>query len=126
VVAGCETGPATGDVSGTVKVDGQTPAEGSSITFMPADGQSPTAGATIVQGRYTAKVPVGKVKVEIRVPRPAAAPSDATAGPGGGGPGAGGGGWIEESLPARYNDATELTIDVKPGKNAKDWELSTK
>jgi hypothetical protein len=123
-LAGCETGPAMGEVSGTVTVDGQTPAEGASITFFPTDGKSQTAGASIVQGRYTAQVPVGTAKVEIRAPRPAAGAGGNTAGPGAAGPG--GGGFIEESLPAKYNNETTLTIDVKPGKNEKNWDLSTK
>jgi hypothetical protein len=31
-----------------------------------------------------------------------------------------------ESLPARYNENTELTLDVKPGKNEKDFPLTSK
>jgi len=122
---GCGSGPAIGEVSGAVTVDGQTPAEGSSITFIPIDGKSPTAGDLIEAGQYSAEVPIGTSKVEVRVPRPATRAAASTAGPGSGGPG-GGRGLIQESLPAKYNDATELTIDVKPGNNAKDWVLSTK
>lgn len=120
VTAGCSNGPATGTVSGTVKVDGQTPAVGSSITFMPVDGTSPTAGAVIEQGRYSVQVPTGKSKVEIRVPRPSGAAAGDADGPGGAS------GLIEESLPAKYNDQTELTLEVTRGKNEKDWDLSTK
>jgi len=129
-LGGCSSsGPAVGHVSGKVTVDGQVPADGSSITFLPAEGKSPTAGDMIEAGAYAADVAVGPAKVEIRVPRPVAGSSPAAAGPGPGGPGSsgpGGGGLIEESLPPKYNDATELTIDVKAGKNVKDWELSTK
>jgi hypothetical protein len=123
--AGCGSGPAIGEVSGTVRVDGQAPAAGSSITFIPTDGKSQTAGDLIEDGRYSAEVPIGISKVEIRVPRPAPGAAAPTAGPGSAGPG-GGSGLIEESLPARYNNQTELTIEIKAGKNAKDWELSTK
>jgi hypothetical protein len=125
LAAGCENAPTTGTVSGLVKVDGAVPAEGSSINFVPSDGVSPTAGDLIEDGRYSAEVPVGTAKVEIRVPRPrgGANPNASTEGPG---VGPAGGGLIEESLPARYNDQTELTIEVKPGANNKDWELSTK
>jgi hypothetical protein len=28
-----------------------------------------------------------------------------------------------EALPAKDNETTELRLDVKPGANAKDWEL---
>ena len=40
------------------------------------------------------------------------------------GPGPGGPANIKESLPARYNDRTELTLAVQPGKNEKNWELT--
>jgi len=119
----CDRGPAVGQVSGTVQVDGQTPSAGSSITFIPTDGKSATAGAVIESGHYTAQVPVGPAKVEIRVPRPRGGGVGNKAGPGAG---PGGGGFIEESLPAKYNDQTELTLDVTRGKVVKDWELSTK
>lgn len=117
---GCGDGTA-GEVFGTVTVDGQTPAVGSSINFVPIDGKSPSAGATIEGGKYSARVPLGGVRVEIRVPRAsnkARASQD--------GPGPGSANFIEESLPAKYNDATELKFDVKPGKNEKKWDLTTK
>ena len=87
-------------------------------------GNVAVSGDRIEAGEYAADVAIGQAKVEIRVPRPARGSAPATAGPGPGGPG--GGGLIEESLPPKYNDATELTIDVQRGKNVKDWELSTK
>jgi hypothetical protein len=121
LTAGCNDGPAMGEVSGTVKVDGQVPAAGSSITFIPTDGQSPTAGALLGEdGRYRVQVPVGKARVEIRVPRPRAKRAAKAQGPGAEG------GWIEESLPTKFNDKSELTFEVKSGKNQKDWEVSTK
>src|SRR5262245_60136601 len=64
-LAGCDNGAKTGEVTGTVTVDGQTPAVGSSITFIPADGKAQSAGCLIENGKYTAKVPVGASKVEI-------------------------------------------------------------
>lgn len=122
-LVGCSTGPQQGEVSGTVTVDGKPPSAGSSITFIPTGGQSPTAGAVIENGKYSAMVPVGMSRVEIRVPRPvrAAANSAPKQGPGAAGPG--GGGIIEESLPAKYNDNSELTFEVKAGQNPKDWSL---
>jgi hypothetical protein len=33
---------------------------------------------------------------------------------------------MDESLPKKYNDETELTFDVKPGANQHDFDLSTK
>jgi hypothetical protein len=122
LLLGCGRGPAVGEVSGAVRVDGEVPAAGSSITFIPTDSKSPTAGAVIESGRYSAQVPIGIAKVEIRIPRPRGGGGQ-KAGPGSG---PGGGGFIEESLPAKYNDQTELTLDVTRGKLVKDWELSTK
>ncbi|MCI0463211.1 MAG: hypothetical protein L0Z62_40205 [Gemmataceae bacterium] len=119
LAAGCSSGPATGDVTGTVTVDGKTPPSGSSITFIPTDGKSPTAGSLIEEGKYTARVPVGTAKVEIRVPR-VIGKSKAREGPGAGGD------LVEESLPARYNDNTELKLDVKSGRNEKNWDLKSK
>jgi hypothetical protein len=116
-LSGCDDGPRTAEVTGTVKVAGQIPPAGSSITFIPTDGKSQTAGAMLQDGRYSVRVPVGMTKVEIRVPRPVARPGPKVQGPGSEG------GLIEESLPAKYNDETELTFEVKPGKNEKDWDL---
>ena len=117
LVTGCDDGPPTGEVSGTVRVSGQVPPAGSSITFFPVDG-SPSAGAVLEEGRYRVKVPVGLAKVEIRVPRPVAKTGPKVQGPGSEG------GLIEESLPAKYNDASELTFDVKSGTSQKDWDLT--
>lgn len=115
LATGCDSGPATGEVTGTVTVDGQTPPEGSSISFVPADGKSPTAGATIENGKYSAKVPVGTARVEIRAPRVKEKFK-------GDGPG---GDRIEESLPDKYHEKTELTLEVKRGRNEKNWEVWT-
>jgi hypothetical protein len=32
---------------------------------------------------------------------------------------------MAESLPARYNDASELTVNVKRGENRQDFKLTT-
>ena len=93
---------------------------GSSITFIPTDGKSPTAGSPVENGKYTARVPVGTAKVEIRVPRTVGKPKAAKAGPGAEGD------LVEESLPAKYNDNTELRMEVKSGQNNKDWDLKSK
>jgi hypothetical protein len=104
------------DVAGTVTING-APAEKGSVTFIPADGKAPTAGSEIVNGKYSARVPLGTAKVQIRVPKvvgkkklydtPDSPVQDL----------------LEEVLPAKYNDQTELTLDVKPGVNEKNWEL---
>jgi hypothetical protein len=117
-ISGCAE-PTTGVVTGTVTVDG-TPAKTGAIAFFPMDGKSTTAGAEIIDGQYTATVPLGTAKVEIRVSKkvgqrklydtPDSPVKDV----------------LEEMLPAKYNDASELTLDVQPGENEQDYNLTTK
>jgi hypothetical protein len=33
---------------------------------------------------------------------------------------------VGDLLPDKYHDKSELTYEVKPGRNEKNWELSTK
>lgn len=111
--------PTTGTVSGTITVDG-APAKMGSIAYFPTDRKSRTAGGEIVDGKYTATVPLGTSKVEIRVPKVVGQKKlydtpNSPIKP-----------LMDESLPARYNDASELTIDVKPGENPQDYQLTTK
>lgn len=118
VAGGCADDK-TAEVTGTISVDGN-PAEKGSISFVPADGKSPTAGSEIKNGKYAAKVPLGTAKVQVRVPKvvgkkklyntPDSPVQDI----------------LEEALPGRYNDKTELQYEVKPGKNEKDWDLKSK
>ena len=108
-----------GEVTGTITVDG-VPAKIGSISFFPIDGKASTAGAAIKDGKYAAKVPVGKVKVEIRVskivgqkklydtPNSPVQPI------------------MQEVLPPIYHDRTTLELDVQPGTNEKDYALKTK
>jgi len=117
-MAGCggEAGPTT--VSGIVKVDGQPLAKGA-ISFAPVDGQSTTSGGAITDGAYSVKVPKGMQKVSISAPKvtgtrklydtPDSPTMEIT----------------EEALPAKFNTATELTLDVTGGSVKKDWDLST-
>jgi hypothetical protein len=117
VLAGCSGGPKTATVSGVVKVSGKE-AEKGSITFIPADGKGQTAGAAIENGRYTAKVPHGAMRVEVRVPKVVGKKSlYGKDGPYGD--------ITEDVLPAKYNDKTELTLDVT-GDVVKDWDLQGK
>ena len=115
---GCSE-PTEGVVSGTVIVDGK-PAKTGSIAFIPVDGQSSTAGAPITDGEYTAIVPLGRAKVQIRVNKKVGekriyntpdSPIQTI---------------LAEVLPPKFNDETELRLDVKPGKNQQDYDLKTK
>jgi len=118
MATGCSD-PNIGIVSGSIMVDGE-PAETGSITFAAEDGLTGPIGTKITDGQYSVELPIGMAKVEIRVPvvvgqkklynTPDSPVSDI----------------MEESLPPRYNDETELTYDVVPGASVMDFELSRK
>lgn len=119
MLAGCEPTNKKGHVSGKIEVDGQ-PLDEASITFKPVDGKGPTSGGVVKRGQYSADVPVGSMKVSINqgkvvgkkkvYPTPDSPEMPIT----------------KEALPARFNEKTELQIDVQPGENKKDFILSTK
>ncbi len=120
LLAGCSSGdPNFSEVSGTVIVDGQPIKEGN-ITFVSVSGNAPSAGGVITDGKYAAKVHIGSTKVEIRASKvvgqkkvydtPDSPMRDI----------------MEEMLPAKYNEQTELTLEVEPGSTVKDFDLSTK
>jgi len=120
LVGSCENGPPSGNVSGRVFYDGK-PLESGAITLFSIDGTSPTAGDVIKDGKYAvSKVLVGKYKVTISgsqivgqkklydTPNSPTAPITI------------------DPLPEKYKDwnKTELTFDVKPGPNEKNWDLA--
>jgi hypothetical protein len=118
IVSGCSNAN-RGTVSGSVTIDGQ-PVKSGSIGFFPIDEKSPTSGATIADGQYTATVPLGPAKVQIRVAKVVGQKklyntADSPVQP-----------IMREVLPRKYNDDTELQLDVQPGSNSKDFELSSK
>jgi len=106
-------------VSGTVNVDGK-PLEKGSISFFPADGKTKTTGGDIEEGQYTVTVPVGVMKVEIHKPKIKGYKKLYNT------PGAKEYPVFDEALPGRYNEHSELKLDVKPGRNQKDFELQGK
>jgi hypothetical protein len=119
VTAGCYGDSTKGEVTGSVTIDGQ-PCKTGSVAFISVDGNSGTAGAQIVDGQFSAQVPFGLMKVEIRVSKVVGEKKlydtpDSPVQP-----------IMEEVLPEKYNDETELTIDVGPGKNHKIFDLTTK
>jgi len=118
MAAGCD-GSKLADVSGTVTFDG-TPVEEGTITFIPADGQGQTAGGPIKDGKYSAQVPVGTMKVSISYPKAVGKKKLYNT------PNSPEGTIWKEGLPARYNEQTELVLEVKSGRNTKDWELTAK
>ena len=120
LTVGCSSGPATGDVSGTVTYDGK-PIEHGSIAFYPENGNGPSTGGAIADGKYSvSKVPVGVMKVRIsgakdikehKMSYDEKAPPVITA---------------SELLPPKYNDVktTELRYDVQSGTQTKDFNLT--
>lgn len=119
--AGCGSGAPEGyaRVSGRVFVDG-SPAATGGIAFSPIDRMSPTSGGRIVDGEYSVVAPIGEAAIAVRVPKVVGeqklydspdAPVQAIK---------------TEALPAKYNDATELKFDVKPGDNTCDFDLRTR
>ena len=115
-LSGCSTDSAA-EVSGTVTFDGKPVADGA-ISFRSPDGSTSTAGGIVKDGKYSAKVPRGTMKVEItgakvvgqkkvyNTPNSPMMPI------------------TEEMLPSKYNVATTLTYEVKPGSQVKDFELT--
>lgn len=117
--AGCgDAGPERGTVKGTITINGKPTASGA-IAFMPVSGMAPTAGGKIVDGRYSVDVPLGTSKVAIRVAKVVGQRKlydhpDSPVQP-----------VMEEVLPAKFNERTELTIEVRPGTTAGDFDLQT-
>jgi hypothetical protein len=117
-LAGCARETSHGTLSGTVTLDGAPLASGL-IRFIPADGQTPSADATISEGKFTAKVPVGEKRISISAPKVVGqrklyeTPDSPTADV------------VDELLPARYNARSELTLTVTAGAQQKNFDLQS-
>jgi hypothetical protein len=123
MLAGCSdpNGPVT--VSGQVTLDGQ-PIPTGSIRLIPTEGtKGPVNGATIKDGAYEVVardgVRPGTYRVEIRATRPTGAPKpDHARGlemfgdP------------IEQYLPARYNEQSDMTLQVE-SEMTQDYDLES-
>ena len=107
------------DLRGTVSLNGQPVDEGSILFRSQDDPQGPEWGGPIKNGKYEAKLPPGTMKVTVSwlkstgqkkktydTPDSPEVPE------------------LEEVIPAKYNSATELRFEVKPGRNQKDWDLT--
>jgi hypothetical protein len=106
-------------MEGRITIDGEPLAKGS-ILLMPADGKGQTAGTGIVAGRYRMEASPGRMKVIINSPKKAGtmrdpAPEDTSRAVD----------LYVESLPERYNEATELAVTVVPGRNMVDFALES-
>jgi hypothetical protein len=118
-LAGCARGPATGRVNGEVTLDGQPLTKGH-VEFSPVDGQGQTGGALIADGKFSAEIPVAKMKVAIHSPKVVGKRKayDTPESP-----------WedeVAEALPARYHVNSDLTLDIKSGTQAVKFELKSK
>ena len=117
-LAGCG-GDGLNEVTGTVTVD-NAQLDNGQISFVPADGKGVTSGGIIKDGKYTVRAAPGMSKVQISAPKvvgkkklyntPNSPEGDIT----------------KEFLPEKYNEKTELTYEVKSGRQEKDWSLSSK
>ena len=118
IVAGCDSGPPTAEISGNVTYDGK-PIETGNISFYPRDGKGTTSGGVIINGAYTAKgVSFGEMDVRINgskvVGKRKLYPSDPKSPE------------VEERrefLPEKYHEKTTLVLDVKERTMKKDFDL---
>jgi hypothetical protein len=117
-VPGCESGRPVMD--GRVTLDGE-PIEKGWILLMPADGKGQTAGVGIVDGRYRMEASPGPMKVIINATRKTdrkqhvPTPEDT---------GAMADVYVS-SVPSRYNEATELEVSIRPGRNEVNFDLKS-
>ena len=108
-LTGCGDIP-TYRVAGEVTWQG-TPVEDGQINFLPEDRNLHPATAKIVNGRYEAKVPAGRMKVEVHGQKDLGynpAMHQNTKAP---------------YIPSEYNAETTLTLEVKAGDNTADFHL---
>lgn len=121
-VAGCGDDK-LGEVTGTVTVDGEPAMHGSSISIVPADGKGTPGGGLLDGGKYDTKVAVGPAKVRVTVPKFASgrkSPAPKA------GPGSGEDRVVGELELVDETGKSDLTYDVKPGRQEKNWNLKTK
>jgi hypothetical protein len=105
LLAGCG-GERPAEVTGTVRMNGAPLAEGE-IIFEAADGSKTPAAALVKDGTYTVHVLPGPKKVKVLASRPPKKRDPVL-----------GDAARELMLGPEYNDRTNLTADVQPGKNA--------
>lgn len=116
---GCGAEVELGDVEGTVTMDGK-PLPDATIRFVPVNGGRSALGRTDENGHYKMEYSatasgalVGPVRVEITTAEEVA---DA----------AGRSRMKPETVPAKYNTASELKVDVGSSDNKFDFDLESK
>jgi len=118
LAASCSQGPATGTISGEVTLDGKPLPKGH-IEFTPVDGQGQTGGIIIADGKFSGPVPVAKMRVQIHGQKVVKGAYQPYAGA----PLEDG---VVELLPARYHEKSDITLDVKRGKQEVKYDLQSK
>lgn len=100
------------DVTGTISLQGQ-PLESGHIQFTsPEDvAEGSESFAEIINGVYRTEVTEGKKQVIIRSPKPVGKPDET------------GYQSVVDRVPAKYNDATTLEVEVTPQSHTFDFEL---
>lgn len=117
-LGGCGDADPRSTVSGAVTLDGENVPHGE-IVLVPTTPTTPSEAGRILNGAYTMRAAPGEKKVIIRAEREH--PTDKVPGPD---PGT----MVprrEQFIPSRYNESTELTLEVSSGRNAKNFELSS-
>lgn len=117
-LAGCGDADPRSTVSGVVTLDGENVPHGE-IVLVPTTPTTPSEAGRIQNGAYTMRAAPGDKKVIIRAEREH--PTDKVPGPD---PGT----MVprrEQFIPSKYNESTELTLEVTTGRTTKNFELSS-
>ncbi|MDR1957589.1 MAG: hypothetical protein LBQ54_00835 [Planctomycetaceae bacterium] len=114
--AGCGDSQKTGYVTGKVTIDGQPAPAGLAVIFYPQDAKVnfPSKGITDANGNYEMSLSFTKKGVHSGVNK-VAIEND------GGDDSA----IVNVKIPRRFNEETEITYDVKPGKQTYDINIET-
>ncbi|RCS53026.1 hypothetical protein DTL42_09440 [Bremerella cremea] len=117
-LVGC--GPSDGmlNINGTITMDGK-PVEAGSITITPVDGSSKVGGGTFENGTFSTRAAPGEMAVQIRgheiiqLPHPTKEQVERGLDT-----------ERREIIPAAYNNASKLRIDISPDNTTFDFALT--
>lgn len=108
--------PNQGTITGQISLDGAPVSDGR-IQFEDIAGAASSAGTKIENGAYRVVAPVASMKVRIvayrEVPGKFLEMNPGVKTP-----------LIEQYIPAKYNENSELTADIKAGENTLDFKLT--